>query len=118
MLNVFGAIVCHIGNFSSFLEILVLQLLDLFVLFQNDAVQKPMLIVVFINLQVFLELSKVTLKLFYLLPIFEFFGLQLHKKGLNALSFSLLVDVGNILIIEFEVRLDKLHEKKIVIADK
>jgi hypothetical protein len=77
-----------------------------------------MLIVVLINFQVFPELSKIALKLFDFLPVLKFFGLQLHKEGLNVLSFRLLIDVGNVLIIEFEVSLDKLHEKKVVITDK
>lgn len=77
-----------------------------------------MLIVVLINLQVFFELSKITLKLFNLLPIFEFLGLELHEEGLYVLSFSFLIDVGDVLIIEFEVSLNKLHEKQVIIADK
>lgn len=70
-----------------------------------------MLIVVLIDLQVFFELSKIALKLLYLLPIFEFLVLDLHEEGLNVLSLSFLIDVGDVLIIEFEVSLNKLHEK-------
>jgi hypothetical protein len=77
-----------------------------------------MLIVVVINLQVFFELAKIALKLFNLLPIFEFLGLELHEEGLYVLSFSFLIDVGDVLVIEFEVSLYKLHEKQVVIADK
>ena len=77
-----------------------------------------MLVAVFVNLQVLLKLSEVGLKLFDPLSILQLLGHELLGELLHIGRFHLLIDEGEVLLVELEVGVHELHEEEVVVVDE
>lgn len=78
-----------------------------------------MLVAIFVHLQILPELGKVSLKILDLLSILELLSHELFGELLHiGCLHHLLIDKSEVLLVEFEVRLQKFHEEEDVVVDE
>lgn len=117
-LDVIGIIVSHVGNAPGLLEIPIFKFFDFFGLLDNDAIEKLMLIVCFIELVVLAHLGDELFELFDFELVLEGLVGDLPNLGRQVRLFELLVGHRDALLVELKVCFNELQEEEIIVVDE
>lgn len=117
-IHILRVVVVHVGNATSLLLILILELFDFLGLTHDDSVEELVLIVGFVELVILSHLGDELLELLDLLPIFQgLVGDHPHLSGQVGLL-ELLVGHGDALLVELKESFHELKEEKVVVVDE